>query len=88
MCNVRVKGRFSSNQRSALRVAALHGAGIILQPEMLLADDIAAGRLEMVLPGWSHKPSPMYLIYAQDTRPTAKLRSVIDMLVTNFGVED
>jgi hypothetical protein len=29
----------------------------------------------------------MYLIYAQDLRPTAKLRSVIDFLLTRFGTE-
>ena len=84
---VTVKGRFSANQGSALRTAALLGAGIVLQPEMLLADDITAGRLVHVLPEWSFRPTPMYLIYAQDTRPTAKLRSVIDFLVQRFGLE-
>jgi DNA-binding transcriptional LysR family regulator len=84
-CAVPVKGRFSSNQGGALRTAALHGAGIVLQPEILLAEDIAAGRLVSVLKGWSYKPSPMYLIYAQDSRPTAKLRSVIDLLLKTFG---
>lgn len=85
---VAVKGRFSANQGSALRTAALLGAGIVLQPEIVLADDIAAGRLIHVLPEWSFKPTPMYLIYAQDTRPTAKLRSVIDFLVQRFGLEE
>ena len=84
-CKVMVKGRFSSNQGSALRNAALHGAGIVLQPEVLLADDIAAGRLVPVLSAWSYRPTPMYLIYAQDSRPTAKLRSVIDLLLKCFG---
>jgi DNA-binding transcriptional LysR family regulator len=85
---VTVKGRFSANQGSALRTAALHGAGIVLQPEMSLADDITAGRLIHVLPEWSFRPTPMYLIYAQDARPTAKLRSVIDFLVQHFGLEE
>ena len=87
-CKVMVKGRFSSNQGSALRNAALHGAGIVLQPEVLLADDIAAGRLVPVLPAWSYRPTPMYLIYAQDSKPTAKLRSVIDLLLKYFGPAD
>jgi DNA-binding transcriptional LysR family regulator len=38
-----------------------------------------------VLPGWSLAPSPMYLIYAQNLRPTAKLRSAIDFLLARFG---
>lgn len=85
---VTVKGRFSANQGSALRTAALLGVGIVLQPEMSLADDIAAGRLVHVLPEWSFKPAPMYLIYAQDARPTAKLRSVIDFLIQRFGLDE
>lgn len=87
VCDVPVKGRFSANQGSALRTAALLGAGIVLQPEMSLTDDFASGRLIHVLPEWSFRPTPMYLIYAQDTRPTAKLRSVIDFLVQHFGLE-
>jgi len=88
VCAVAVKGRFSANQGGALRNAALHGAGIVLQPEVLLADDLAAGRLMPVLPAWSYRSTPMYLIYAQDSRPTAKLRSVIDLLVQRFGLEE
>ncbi len=85
-CEVPVKGRFSANQGSALRTAALLGAGIVLQPEMSLVDDFASGRLVHVLPEWSFRPTPMYLIYAQDSRPTAKLRSVIEFLVQRFGL--
>ena len=85
-CEVPVAGRFSANQGSTLRNAAMHGAGIVLHPEMLLLDDFAAGRLVPVLPAWSYKPTPMHLIYAQDSRPTAKLRSVIDLLMHHFGL--
>lgn len=84
-CNVTVQGRFTANQGNALRIAALNGIGIALQPEAVLADDLAAGRLVPVLPGWSLAPSPMYLIYAQNLRPTAKLRSAIDFLLARFG---
>lgn len=80
-----VSGRFMSNQGSALCMAALHGCGIVLQPESVLMDDIAQGRLVRVLPAWSYKPTPMFLIYQQDTRPSAKLRSVIDFLMARFG---
>jgi len=83
---VPVSGRFLSNQGDALRIAAAQGLGIALQPESILTDDLAAGRLVQVLPEWSFNPSPMHLIYAQDDRPTAKLRSMIDFLLERFGV--
>jgi DNA-binding transcriptional LysR family regulator len=84
-CSVEVSGRFAANQGAALRVAALHGAGIVLQPELLLAHDLETGALEHVLPLWSHPPTPTYLIYAPDRRPTAMLRSAIDTLLARFG---
>jgi DNA-binding transcriptional LysR family regulator len=84
-CQVTVRSRFTANQGDALRIAALNGAGIVLQPEAVLADDLEAGRLLPVLPEWSLLPSPMYLIYAQDTRPTAKLRSAIDFLLARLA---
>lgn len=88
LCTIPVSGRFSANDGSALRNAAVHGAGIVLHPEMLLADDIAAGRLQQVLPAWSYRPTPMHLLYAQDSRPTTKLRSVIDLLIRHFGLNE
>jgi DNA-binding transcriptional LysR family regulator len=84
-CNVTVHGRFTANQGNALRIAALNGIGIALQPEVVLADDLAAGRLLPVLPDWSLAPSPMYLVYAQNRHPTAKLRSAIDFLLARLG---
>jgi DNA-binding transcriptional LysR family regulator len=84
-CEVAVNGRFTANQGDALCVAALNGIGIVLQPETVLATDIAAGRLVRVLPQWSLMRSPMHLVYPQDHRPSAKLRSVIDFLMDRFG---
>lgn len=85
--NVAVQGGFTANHGDALRMAALRGLGIVLQPEVVLTDDLAAGRLLPVLPAWSLSPSPMYLVYTQDRRPTAKLRSVIHFLLETFGIE-
>ncbi|WP_049623814.1 LysR family transcriptional regulator [Frateuria defendens] len=82
---VAVHGRLSVDNGDALRVAALADAGIVLQPEVLLADDLAAGRLVQVLPEWAPPATPMHLLYAPDRRPTAKLRSVIDFLLERFG---
>lgn len=79
--DVRVRSRFTANQGDALRIAALNGLGIALQPESVLASDLAAGLLLPVLAGWSSAPSPMHLVYAQDRRPSAKLRNVIDFLL-------
>ena len=85
-CVVPVAARFTANEGRALRRAAAAGAGIVLQPEDALAGDIAAGRLVAVLPDWSFRPTPVQLVYPQDRKPTAKLRSAIDFLVARLGV--
>ncbi len=86
-CTVAVQGRLTANQGDALRIAALGDAGIVLQPEAMLAADLAAGHLLPVLADWSYVPSPMYLVYAQDRRPTAKLRCAIDFLMSKLAHE-
>lgn len=88
VCQVPVRGRFTSTQGSALRRAAVCGAGIVLQPEHALAGDLRSGRLVPVLPDWTYATTPMHLIHAQDIKPTAKLRSAIDFLVTRFATQD
>lgn len=82
---VEVKGRFTANNGQALRAAALAGAGVIMQPEVLLADDVAAGRLVRLLPEYELPARPMQLVYPADKRPTAKLRSFVDFVTATFG---
>lgn len=83
--NVRVGGRLSINSGQGLRMAALAGLGIILQPLELLDDDLASGRLVRVLPGYEAPPLPVHLLFSPDRRPTPKLRSFIDFVTATFG---
>lgn len=82
---VAVQGRLTANNGQALRAVALAGLGIIMQPEVLLTDDIAAGRLQRVLADYDPPSRPMHLVYPADRRPTPKLRSFIDFVVASFG---
>ncbi|WP_119155101.1 LysR substrate-binding domain-containing protein [Caldimonas tepidiphila] len=68
---------FASNHGPALRAAALRGAGLVLQPEVLLAEDIAAGRLETVLEAHVPPPRPVHLLYLPDRRPLPKLAGFV-----------
>ena len=82
---VRVGSRLAINNGQALRAAALEGFGIILLSHELLEDDLAAGRLVRVLPGYEPPSRPMHILFAPDRRPTPKLRSFIDFVVAAFG---
>lgn len=83
--SIAVRGQFTVNNGQALRMAALEGIGIIMQPEMLIAEDVAAGRLARVLADYDLPSRPMHIVYLADKRPTPKLRSFIDFIVDNFG---
>jgi DNA-binding transcriptional LysR family regulator len=84
---IKVTGRLGINSGQALRAAALEGFGVILQPEALLADDIAQGRLVKVLAGYEPPSRAMHIVYAPDRRPTPKLRSFIDFVLERFGTD-
>ncbi|WKB55400.1 LysR family transcriptional regulator [Eleftheria terrae] len=75
------EGPFSSNNGQALRLAALGGAGLLMQPEVLLAEDIAAGRLVPLLQDFLPPPRPVHLLYLPDHRPLPKLRSFVSHLL-------
>jgi DNA-binding transcriptional LysR family regulator len=82
---VEVSGRLTVNNGQALRTAAIEGAGIIMQPEVLIGDDVASGRLVRLLSEYELPWRPMHIVYVADRRPTPKLRSFIDFVVERFG---
>jgi len=83
-----VNGAFVSNDGHALRAAALGGAGLLLQPDVLVAADIEAGRLVRVLEAFVPAPRPVHLVYLPDTRPRAKVRSFVDFVEARLGTRE
>lgn len=83
-CQLR-PGRFRANNGQALKVAALRGFGLVLQPEALLAREIERGELVCVLEDWLPEGAPVHLIYPRDGRPTPKLTTFIDFVIERFG---
>lgn len=77
--------RFRSNNGQALRMAAIAGYGIAMQPEILLREDIEAGRLIVLLPEFVPAPRPMSLVYRGDHRPTPKMQTFIAFMLERFG---
>ncbi|MFK3662036.1 LysR substrate-binding domain-containing protein [Scandinavium sp. NPDC088450] len=65
------------NDGLGLKMAALAGAGLLLQPEILLTEELASGRLVRVMEAWLPEPRPVHLLYRQDLRPLPKLSHFI-----------
>ena len=86
-CQWPAQHAFVSNDGYALRAAAIAGAGLIMQPEVLLADALRAGELVAVLDAFLPPPLPVHLLYLQDPYPRRKLAAVVEFLVAALGPE-
>ena len=82
---VNVGGSLRINSGQALRVAALEGIGIVMQPDVLVSDDLAAGRLLRLLDRYAAPTLALHLLTLPDRRQTPKLRSFIDHVVRQAG---
>jgi len=85
VCRVPVASRVKVNNGQALRVAALHGLGVVLQPAILLEADVRAGRLVQLLPDYELPSRPMQVVFLPDRYRSPKLRSFIDFVTERFG---
>lgn len=59
-----------------------------MHAEMLLRDDVAAGRLVSLLEDHLPPPLPTHLIYPCDRQPTPKLTAFIDFMLERFGATE
>ncbi|MFG6110780.1 LysR family transcriptional regulator [Stenotrophomonas nematodicola] len=82
---VAVHGGLRANNGDVLREAALAGMGIILQPDFLVGDALAEGRLERLLPDWDVAPIGIFAVYTSRSHLAPKVRSFIDYLVDALG---
>lgn len=81
---VEVGGRFMVNSVGMLRRLATLDAGIVLLPSEIVAEDVATGRLQRVLPGWVGKPTPVYALTETRLLP-AKVQRFIEFLQEHLG---
>jgi DNA-binding transcriptional LysR family regulator len=76
---VDVNGRFQLNSVGMMRRLAALDMGIVLMPEAMVADDLATGRLERVLPMWHGAEVPVYAMTETRLLP-AKTQRFIEFL--------
>jgi DNA-binding transcriptional LysR family regulator len=69
-----------SGNETMLRQLAIEGMGLTFAPKWTLGPDLAAGRLELVLPGTLHTAGLLYAVYPSRRFLSAKVRAFIDFL--------
>ncbi|MCD9085745.1 LysR family transcriptional regulator [Stenotrophomonas sp. SY1] len=78
---VNVVSCMRANNGEVLREAAIAGMGIALQPDFIIGDALADGRLMPVLPDWETPAIGIYAVYPNRSHLAPKVRSFIDYLV-------
>jgi DNA-binding transcriptional LysR family regulator len=77
---VPVTGPIQSDNVESLRRAAVAGAGIVLLPTFVVADDLEAGRLVTVLDDHPVAALGVFVLYARGKFVPAKVRAFVDHL--------
>ncbi|QHE91653.1 LysR family transcriptional regulator [Pandoraea fibrosis] len=67
--------------------AAVHGMGIVLLPEYLLAPEVDAGRLVRVLEAEAQPGEPMHLVHLAGRYVSSKLEDFVRYMVAKLGPE-
>jgi len=76
--------RLMSNNGDVLRCAALQGVGVLLQPTILVAEEIERGALLEILPGMSPSPKPIHLLY-KTKQLSLKNRTFVEFLLAELS---
>lgn len=78
---IKFKPVLQSNKQSLLHLAALEGMGLTLLPTFLIAEDLAANRLELLLPDSAKYETALSGVYPSRKYLSAKVRTFIDFIV-------
>ncbi|WP_428393069.1 LysR substrate-binding domain-containing protein [Lichenicoccus sp.] len=81
---IQISGNLRINNGQALRAAALEHLGVILQPEVVVAEDVAAGRLVPLLADYVAPSLPVHLLTQPDRHESLKLRRFVELAVDGF----
>lgn len=77
--------RLTSNNGDVLRYAALQGVGVLLQPRILVKDELEKGTLKEILVGQAPKPKPIHLLY-KTKQLSLKNRTFADFILSELAL--
>jgi DNA-binding transcriptional LysR family regulator len=77
--------RISVNESNAYMAAVLAGLGVAQLVSFMAAPHLASGALVQVLPEWSIRTVPVYVVYPPNRHLSAKVRSFVDWAAELFS---
>lgn len=82
---VTIGGPLSVDNSLALRHALIEGVGIALTPSFVVDEDVRAGRLRTVLPGWRADDLVLSAVYPASRGLSARVRAFLGFVRERFG---
>lgn len=70
----------SANIALVVKSAVMAGAGVMMMPDFAVADDVAAGRLVRLLPGWQLPGGGIHAVFPASRFMPQRARAFIDLL--------
>lgn len=77
--------RLVTDDRLALRLAALRGVGVVQLPMMMVQDDLQQGRLVDLLPRWRPRSGIVHAVFPSRRGLLPAVRELIDFLVLELA---
>lgn len=72
--------RYVADDLATLKLAVIQGTGLCAIPHYMCRDDIRAGRLEPILPGWAPKPGIFHAVFPSRRGLVPAVRTFLDFL--------
>jgi DNA-binding transcriptional LysR family regulator len=82
---IRHTPRFVTEDMVALRLAALRGVGVCQFPTFVVQDDIKAGRLIDLLPGWAPRAGIIHAAFPSRRGLLPSVRTLLDFLAKEYA---
>jgi DNA-binding transcriptional LysR family regulator len=82
---VRVQGGVHANNGQMLAVLAAAGMGITMEPDFIVAPELASGALVPLLAEYRPAAAGIYAVYASRRHLSAKVRAFVDFLAARFA---
>ena len=83
--SVRIMPRHRANNGRMLAELAVAGMGVIFEPDFIVAPEVDAGRLVLLLPGYEPARGPIAAVYPSRRHLSAKVRGFVDFLAERFA---
>jgi len=81
---VATRPKARANNGDTCRSLALDGVGIAMEPDFLVAQDLAAGTLVHLFPNFTCREIGIYVVYPSRKHLSVKVRALVDFLAESF----